>query len=102
MIQRGTGTGRAFFPPRSCEPGTGDLPEWFAPSGRATVYSITVVRRRDPEPDYNVALVDLDEGPRLMTRIEGIAPDQVRIGMRVAARVVIEDDAPLLVFEAAP
>ncbi len=57
--------------------------------------------RRKPQAggDYNVALVDLAEGPRLMSRIDGIAPDQVRIGMRVQARV-IDDPAKgkLLVF----
>jgi uncharacterized OB-fold protein len=57
--------------------------------------------RRKPQAggDYNVALVDLAEGPRLMSRIDGVAPDQVRIGMRVQARVI--DDpitGKLLVF----
>lgn len=101
MIQRGSESGKAFFPPRTGEPGTGDIPEWFAPSGRGTIYSVTVVRRRDPEPDYTVALVDLEEGPRLMTRIDGNAPDEVQIGMKVVARIVTEDDVPLLVFEVA-
>ena len=57
--------------------------------------------RRKPESggDYNVALVDLAEGPRLMSRIDGVPPEQVRIGMRVRARV-IDDPAKgkLLVF----
>ncbi len=50
----------------------------------ATVYATTVVRPRDGEP-YNVALIDTDEGRR-MTRVEGIAPDEVRIGMTVTVR----------------
>jgi uncharacterized protein len=36
---------------------------------------------------YNVALIDCDEGFRLMSRVEDIDPMQVRIGMRVRFRV---------------
>ena len=99
MIQRGVASGKAFFPPRTHEPETGDEAEWFAPSGKATVYSVTIIRKRDPEPDYTVALVDLAEGPRLMTRIDSIAPTEVKIGMAVQAKIISENDAPLLVFE---
>ena len=48
---------------------------------QATVYATTVVRPRGGEP-YNVALIDTDEGRR-MTRVEGVAPEDVRIGMEV-------------------
>ncbi len=89
-----------FYPRALCAHcGSAQL-EWVAPSGAGRVYSSTTVRRK-PESggDYNVALVDLAEGPRLMSRIDGIAPDQVHIGMRVQARV-IDDPAKgkLLVF----
>ena len=50
-------------------------------SSPATVYATTVVRRRDEAP-YNVALIDTPEGRR-MTRVEGVAPEEVRIGMAV-------------------
>ena len=49
-----------------------------------TVYATTVVRPRD-EPPYNVALVDLPDGRR-MTRVEGIPPEDARIGLRVRLR----------------
>ena len=101
MIQRGVISGKAFFQPRTHEPVSGDETEWFAPSGKATVYSVTIIRKRDPEPDYTVALVDLAEGPRLMTRIDGITPTDVKIGMAVHAKIISENDAPLLVFEMA-
>ena len=79
-----------------------DRLETIEATGGGTVYSTSVIRRR-PERggDYNVALVDLDEGPRLMSRVEGLAPDEVTIGMRVKTRIATVDDAPLLVFEAA-
>jgi hypothetical protein len=37
-------------------------------------------------PSYNVALIELAEGPRVMSRVEGIAPDAVRIGMKLSRR----------------
>ena len=49
--------------------------------GTATVYATTVVRPRGEEP-YNVALVDTADGRR-MTRVEGVPPEDVRIGMEV-------------------
>ncbi|MOA67005.1 hypothetical protein D3C78_1939760 [compost metagenome] len=48
-----------------------------------------------------MVLVDLDEGVRMMSRVEGIAPASVRIGMRVQARVAQgkEGEAALVVFD---
>jgi uncharacterized OB-fold protein len=60
------------------------------------VYAATVVRRRGEEPS-SVVLVDLDEGFRMMSRVEGLAPEDVRIGLRVTARFT-EDDPPLVFF----
>ncbi len=100
MIQRNRQTGKAFFYPRVAEPGTGctDL-EWFAPSGLGTVYALTVIGQRPPALPYSVVLVDLDEGARMMSRVDGIAPDQIRIGQRVKAKVIQENEQPLVVFE---
>lgn len=102
MIQRSRFSGRHIFFPRVAEPGTGstDL-DWVAPSGRGTVYSVTIVRPRPPAEPYNVVLVELEEGPRLMTRIEGLPADQVHIGLPVVARIVNEGGAPFLVFDPA-
>jgi uncharacterized protein len=63
-------------------------------SGHGVVYSTTTVHAR--EGPYNVVLVDLDEGIRVMSEVVGIAPDDVRIGMRVRAR----DDGDRIVFHA--
>ena len=100
MLQRSRSDGAFVFPPRVAQPRSGAIDlEWIPASGLGTVYSTTVVRCKPPAVDYNVALIDLDEGPRLMSRIDGVAPADVRIGMRVRARVTVENDAPLLVFE---
>ena len=78
--------GRAVFYPRLICPFTGsDQLEWRVSKGLGTVYSTTVVHPPDGAP-YNVALIDCDEGFRLMSRVEGVAPEQVRIGMRVHFR----------------
>lgn len=99
MIQRARAGGRAFYYPRVAEPGTGstDL-EWFEASGAGVVYATTVVRVKPPAESYNVALVDLEEGPRVTSKVVGMAPAEVRIGMRVRARIDRVDDQALLVF----
>lgn len=100
MLQRSHSSGRYVFYPRLLEPesGNGDL-AWVEPSGLGTVYATTVVRRR-PEKGgpYNIALIDLDEGVRLMSRIETIDPGDVVIGMRVRAHVAVDRAPAVLVF----
>jgi uncharacterized protein len=98
MIQRSRSTGRHVFYPRVAAPGTGETDlEWVPASGDGTIYSITLNRTR--EDAYNVALVDLAEGPRLMSRIEGVDP--APIGTRVKARIVSIDGEPAIVFDVA-
>ena len=103
-IQLCNGCERHVFYPRALCPycGSSNL-EWARPTGAGTVYSTTVMRRR-PESggDYNVCLVELEEGPRLMSRVEGVAPTEVRIGMRVKARVAGGgEEGRFIVFDAA-
>lgn len=79
--------GKAVFYPRLVAPGSGDTQlEWRVSKGLGTVYATTVVHYKG-EPPLNVALVDLDEGFRMMSRVEDIDPMQVRIGMRVKVRM---------------
>ena len=102
MLQRSRSSGAFVFHPRVAEPGSGatDL-EWVEACGRGSVYSTTIVRCKPPAADYNVALIDLVEGPRMMSRVVGIAAADVKIGMPVRARIVIDNDAPLVVFDPA-
>ncbi|MEO8248579.1 MAG: Zn-ribbon domain-containing OB-fold protein [Burkholderiales bacterium] len=102
LIQRcGACSRYVYFPREACPHcGAADL-EWAEPSGKGTVYAVTTVRRKaDAGGDYNVSLVDLDEGVRLMSRIANRAPDEVRIGQRVIARVELNDGRGLLLFDA--
>ncbi len=78
---------KAVFYPRVICPFTGsDRLEWRVSAGLGTVYATTATHPREGAP-YNVALIDMDEGFRLMSRVEDIAPEAVRIGMRVRFRV---------------
>jgi uncharacterized OB-fold protein len=75
-----------FFP-RVVAPGTGSGNlQWRVSKGLGTVHSTTVVYYRDEAP-LNVALIDMDEGFRMMSRVEDIDPLRVRIGMRVRVRM---------------
>jgi uncharacterized OB-fold protein len=73
-FQRCTDCGAAIFYPRVLCPACGSVTlEWQTSGGRGTVYATTAVYRRDAEP-YNVALVDLDEGFRMMTASRACQP----------------------------
>src|SRR5258708_4656495 len=93
-------TGGAVFYPRVISPKTGkaDL-EWRGSKGLGTVHATTLVHPQKGDP-YNVALIHVDEGFRMMSRVEDIAPTQVCIGMRVKFRTHAAegDEAPYPVF----
>jgi uncharacterized OB-fold protein len=78
--------------------------EWVEASGRGSVYSFTVIRQNYSRPfrdwiPYVVALVDLEEGPRVMTNIVGCEPDAVHIGMAVRAQfATVSDEAGIALF----
>jgi uncharacterized OB-fold protein len=88
-IQQCSACAKHVFYPRVVCPHCGsDRLGWVAPSGRGVVYSTTVVRRKPADGgDYNVCLVDLAEGVRMMSRVASIPPADVRIGMAVEARI---------------
>lgn len=93
-VQRCSECGETVFFPRTvCPRCRHGAPEWIDAAGTGTVYSFSVVVRSAisgyaDEVPYIVALVELDEGVRLMANIVNAAPDDVRIGMPV--RVTFE------------
>jgi uncharacterized OB-fold protein len=98
--QHSPAANRAVFFPRVICPFTGsEQLEWRVSKGLGTVHATTVVHPGEGDP-YNVALIDCDEGFRLMSRVEDISPDKVAIGMRVRLRVhpAEGDEAPYPVF----
>ena len=99
MLLRERTTGKYMYYPRVAAPVTGstDL-EWSEATGQGSVYSFSFISQRPPTPDYNIVLIDLDEGPKMMSRVEGVTQDSLKIGMRVQARIIIEGDTPIVVF----
>lgn len=92
--------GRAVFFPRMVCPFTGTTNlEWRVSAGLGEVHATTVVYPREGKP-YNVALIELDEGFRMMSRVEDLDPHAVCIGQRVRVKFVVEEGAlaPLPVF----
>src|SRR3954466_13751860 len=90
LIQRCASCGQLRHPPRPMCPHCHAL-EWdtVESSGRGTVFSFVIPHHPllpGFDGPYVVALVDLDEGTRLVTNVVGVVPDAVTIGMRVQAR----------------
>ncbi len=97
---------RPFWYPRAACPGclSTDI-EWREATGRGTVYAVSVQYNaalpefRDEIP-YAVALVELDEGVRLMTNVVTRDPTGVGVGQRVhLSWEPIDDGRALAVFE---
>lgn len=93
--------GHIYFPREVCPHCGSDQVQFVQPSGWGTVYATTTVRRKAAEGgDYNLSVVDLDEGPRLMSRIDNLPSEAVKIGQRVQARVIVQEGKGLVVFDA--
>ncbi|MDT3446813.1 OB-fold domain-containing protein [Pseudofrankia sp. BMG5.37] len=107
-IQRCVTTGKYFFYPRDYSPFvTGGAVEWVKASGNATLYSYNIVHRPAPgfedRAPYALAVVELEEGPRMMTNIVGIENTPENLILDMALRVTFEqrDGMALPVFEPA-
>ena len=94
--------GAAVFYPRVIDPHSGGPLEWRVSAGAGTIHSLTIVHT-SKETRHCVVLVDMDEGFRILSRIEGMVPEDVRIAMRVRVRIRFPDHAaaadPYPVFE---
>jgi uncharacterized OB-fold protein len=93
---RDCGTSR-LYPRTVCPACLSSATEWVRASGRGTIYTFTVTHQNQApgfreELPYVLAIVELEEGVRLMTNVVGCAPDAVRTGMPV--EVVFEDVTP--------
>lgn len=107
VVKRCTRCEHPYFYPRAhCPRCWSTDTEWIEASGVGTVYTFTVVRQNDLPPfrdrlPYVVAIVELEEGVRMTTNVEGCAPEDVRCGMRVRVAFREEEGVSLPVFHPA-
>ena len=91
QIQRcGSCGAHIFYPREVCPECLASELQWVKVSGKGTVYSFTIAQQAThhaftEEVPYVIAIVELDEGPRLTTNIAGCKPEEVRVGMQVTA-----------------
>ena len=93
-LQRCDSCGAYRFPPVVlCRECLAEEHRWVPTSGTGTVYSY-VVQHRPATPaftadlPYVVAIVELDEGPLMLTNIVGCSPDEIEVGARVRVTYV--------------
>jgi uncharacterized OB-fold protein len=104
VLRRCRSCGKTHFMPRYlCPVCWSDDLEWIEASGKGTVHSFTIVRRASSpafagRTPYVVALIDLAEGPRMMTNIVGEGALDVEIGDRVRLEFEERGDAKLPQF----
>lgn len=88
LIQKCESCNNFQFYPRALCTRCGASPEWYETTGRGTVYTYTVIRQNGAKPfaallPYVVAMIELEEGPKLMGNLTDCDPDTVHIGMNV-------------------
>ena len=102
VIRKCKACGELHFMPRHlCPHCWSDRLEWVDSQGTGSVHSFTVIRRASdpafaPLVPYTVALIDLDEGPRMMANIVGEDALATRIGDRVEVRFEDRGDGAMV------
>lgn len=92
---------RHFMPRYLCPVCWSDRLEWIDSKGTGTVHSFTIIRRAPMSAfaahvPYVVALIDLDEGPRMMANVIGEDALSTRIGDRVSVTFEDRGDGAML------
>jgi uncharacterized OB-fold protein len=106
-MQRCNDCAEVYFPPRPFCPGCASKNvEVFAASGRAQLYSYVINQRPHPAFDgpYSIAVVELEEGPRMMTNIVNVAQTPEALQLDMALEVIFEpltEDITLPYFQPA-
>src|SRR5688572_18227891 len=108
LLKHCNACGRDHYYPRPfCPTCWSDNVAWKEAAGRGTLYTYSIVPVNDLPPfnervPYVAAIVELDEGPRVMTNVEGVAHDELRIGMPLVVDYrPISDDVTIPVFRSA-
>ena len=94
LIQRCGDCGHAYYYPRPfCPSCLSPNVEWEEASGRGRLYSFVINHRAAPGfvAPYIIAVVELDEGPRMMTNLVGVEPDPELVHCEMPVEIVFED-----------
>ena len=98
LIKRCQACGEAHWYPRTrCPACHSDRTVWEESKGEGVVYTYSIMRRA--AAPYAIGYVTLDEGPSMLTNFVGMAPEDLKIGMRVKVRLQPTEGAPVPVFE---
>jgi uncharacterized OB-fold protein len=96
-----------YYPRNFCPACWSDDVDWVEADGGGTLYTWSTVYQNDLPPfheqiPYVAAIVELDEGPRMMTKIVDHESRELQIGMRLTARFEpLTDEITIIVFEPA-
>jgi uncharacterized OB-fold protein len=98
---------RQHYPRNLCGRCWSEDLSWTRASGEGTVWTFTVVEMPGhpawaAETPYVIAVVELDEGPRAMTRVIDCAAEDMRVGMRVVLRPTWDEQLEQLLLTFAP
>ena len=102
LIRRCRACAKAHHYPREfCPHCWSEDVEWERASGRATLYTWSVVHRNDLPPfdgrvPYTAAVVDLAEGPRMMTEVVGCPESELSIGMELVVAFKAGEGAEMI------
>ncbi len=108
-VMRCSSCGTAQFPPRAVCPAcaTPGAAEWVTTTGRGRIWSFGVFHKAylpapAPQPPYNVAVVQLDEGPKVITNIVSVPDAEIRVGTAVQAVFAAQDGTTAVRFRPVP
>lgn len=94
LIKRCVACKEAHWYPRAHCPFCAGETEWVESPGEGEVYAFSIMRK-SPTGPYALGYVTLDEGPAVMTNFVGMAPGELKIGLRVKVRFQpTEGDGP--------
>ena len=99
-VQRCRSCATTYFPPQPfCPSCSGGDVEIVRASGRGTLHGYVITHRAAPgfEAPYVIAVVELDEGPRLLTNLVGVAPDPEAIALDLPVEVLYEPVGEIVV-----
>ena len=89
-----------FYPRSFCITCDATELEWVEASGHGVIYSSTTVRRKaELGGDFNVSLIDLEEGVRVMGNVIGLDPNHGAIDIKVKLEIIQSNGSSQVIFK---